>query len=208
MERAQQAGSRNVEWVPTVVDFERYSIVPRTPSNELVIGWIGSPSTAHYLRLVSEPLAALCRDRPMRCVAIGARQDQLSGTPFTALPWNEETEVALLQSLDIGIMPLHDEAWERGKCGYKLIQYMACGVPVLASPVGENCNIVQHGQNGYLASTPAEWAVRLQQLIDDAQLRRQCGEAGRKRVEAEYCLQVQGPRLSSLVLRLADRRMD
>lgn len=203
VERAQAAGSRRVELVPTVVDLDRYSLTPRVQGDALTIGWIGSPSTAHYLRLVSEPLEKLCRNRPIRCVAIGARPDQLVGTPFSALPWSEDTEVASLQSLDIGIMPLPDEAWERGKCGYKLIQYMASGVPVVASPVGENRNIVQAGQNGYLANTPAEWGARLEQLIDDAQMRRQFGQAGRRRVETEYCLQVQGPRLSSLILQLA-----
>jgi glycosyltransferase involved in cell wall biosynthesis len=206
VERAQAAGSRHVEHVPTVVDLERYPLTPRAHDDALTIGWIGSPSTAHYLRLVSEPLEKLSRTRSIRCVAIGARADQLVGTPFSAVPWSEASEVASLQSLDIGIMPLPDEAWERGKCGYKLIQYMACGVPVLASPVGENRNIVHAGQNGFLASTPAEWAAHLEQLIDDAELRRRLGQAGRRRVEAEYCLQVQGPRLSSLILQLAASR--
>jgi glycosyltransferase involved in cell wall biosynthesis len=92
-------------------------------------------------------------------------------------------------------MPLLDSPWERGKCGYKLIQYMACGLPVVASPVGVNSVIVREGVNGFLASADEEWAVALETLIRDAALRQRMGSAGRQRVEDEYCVQQTAPRL-------------
>ena len=96
-------------------------------------------------------------------------------------------------------MPLPDNPWERGKCGFKLIQYMACGLPVIASPVGVNSKIVEHGVNGFLAETQEEWEAALSTLIADSDLRQQMGKAGREKVEREYSLQVTGPKLVALL---------
>lgn len=203
-QRALSAGSQWVERVPTVIDLARYSDEPKVlhSREEVIIGWIGSPSTAGYLQLVSGALSALQHRYNIRCVAIGARADQLIGTPFTALPWSEETEVDLLRSLDIGIMPLLDTPWENGKCGYKLIQYMACGLPVVASPVGVNSEIVSHGSNGFLAPTEDAWMQSIEALIRDADMRDRMGRIGRQYVEQKFCLQVQGPRLVGLLQKL------
>jgi glycosyltransferase involved in cell wall biosynthesis len=100
-------------------------------------------------------------------------------------------------------MPLPDTPWMRGKCGYKLIQYMACGLPVVASPVGVNADIVEHGVNGFLVETPDDWSRALKTLIGNPDLRRQMGAAGRKRVEERYSLQVYGPRVASLLSEIA-----
>lgn len=204
-DRALSAGCRWVERIPTVIDIDRYKIRSRdsTPGDRVVIGWIGSPSTAPYLKLVSPVLQKLALRHRIRCVAIGARRNQLVGTPFAASAWSESTEVASLHGIDIGIMPLPDTPWERGKCGYKLVQYMACGLPVVASPVGVNVEIVREGQNGLLASSNTEWERALETLIVDRSLRLSMGEFGRQRVEAEYCVQVQAPRVAALVKRLA-----
>lgn len=199
-QRAVNANSRRVEWLPTVVDLGRYSTGKPTKQNgQVVVGWIGSPSTAAYLKIVGPALSRLATLYPLRCVAIGARPDQVAGTPFEALPWTEATEVNLLQQIDIGIMPLPDAPWERGKCGYKLIQYMACGLPVVASPVGVNKQIVVDGHNGFLATTEPEWGSALTSLVVDAALRKRMGTAGRKRVEEVYCLNVQAPRLFAML---------
>ena len=115
------------------------------------------------------------------------------------LPWDEATEVDMLQQLDAGIMPLPDSPWERGKCGFKLIQYMACGLPVVASPVGVNREIVEQGVNGFFASTPEEWEQALRTLLLDTILRERMGQAGRKKVEERYSLQMTGPRLAALL---------
>jgi glycosyltransferase involved in cell wall biosynthesis len=100
-------------------------------------------------------------------------------------------------------MPLPDEPWTRGKCGYKLIQYMACGLPVVASPVGVNADIVRHGENGFLAATEGQWAEALAQLITQPDLRRRMGSAGRQRVQSEFSLQVLAPRLEKLLRSVA-----
>jgi len=101
--------------------------------------------------------------------------------------------------MDIGVMPMPDTPWTRGKCGYKLIQYMACGLPVVAAPVGVNAEIVEHGVNGFLASTDQEWREALSTLLANPELRRRMGAAGRKKVEEHYSLQVWGPRVAELL---------
>jgi len=196
-DRARGAGARRVEIVPTVVDLNRYPEArPKARAKPIVIGWIGSPKTAPYLHSVKRLLAQMSG---ISCVAIGAREDQVAGGPFVARPWSEATEVELLRGLDIGIMPLPDEPWTRGKCGYKLIQYMACGVPVVASPVGVNTEIVRHGESGFLASTEGQWVEALARLVAQPDLRRRMGSAGRKMVETKFSLQVLAPRLERLL---------
>jgi glycosyltransferase involved in cell wall biosynthesis len=202
--RATAAGSVRVERLPTVIDLDRY-VLSQTISKderEIVVGWIGSPSTAGYLRQISGVMSDLSRRYRIQCVAIGSRPDQLIGTPFVSAPWHEDTEVASIRGFDIGIMPLPDAPWERGKCGYKLIQYMACGLPVVASRVGANHDIVNSGENGFLAEGDGEWTGAIERLILDTSLRARMGAAGRRRVEDEFCLQVQGPRLAHLLLNL------
>ncbi len=205
---ARAAGARAVEWLPTVVDLERYPArKPRDAAQEVVIGWIGSPATAEYLNQLTPALEVLATQHRIRCVAIGARPDQLGATPFEAWEWSEDSEVALLNKLDIGVMPLPDAPWERGKCGYKLIQYMACGLPVVASPVGVNNVIVVAGENGYLASTTEQWTHRLQPLIVDSGLRSLMGGAGRRKVEEVYSLQAQAPRLAKMLREAARKEL-
>jgi glycosyltransferase involved in cell wall biosynthesis len=199
-ERARAAQATRVEVIPTVIDLERYTPTePKPDSAPIVIGWIGSPNTAPYLAQLNRLLSELATRHPISCVAIGARQDQLTGGPFVAKDWSEAEEVELLNALDIGIMPLPDDPWTRGKCGYKLIQYMACSLPVVASPVGANNEIVRDGENGFLASTDQEWSEALIQLILDQKLRRRMGIAGRTRVESEFSLQFQAPHLEQLL---------
>lgn len=187
--RAQNAGANRVEILPTVVDMIRYSVANSVSHAAPIIGWIGSPSTAKFLNEIGPALKNIVDSRGVQVVAIGANADQLSDLPIEVLPWREATEVADIQNFDIGIMPLPDEPFERGKCGYKLIQYMACGKPVVASPVGVNQVIVSDGINGFLASTHSEWVNALVQLIDKPELRKKMGAMGREKVDAEYSLQ-------------------
>lgn len=197
--RAEVAGSKRVVEVPTVVDLNRYAAggVSREEDGQLTIGWIGSPATAHYLRVLDEVGKRLQRRYNVRFLAIGARAEQLEGSAFEAVQWSEDSEVDLLYSLDIGVMPLIDGPWERGKCGYKLIQYMACSLPVVASPVGANLKIVESGLNGFLAKGERDWEESLAMLIENRDLRQSFGEQGRQCVERTYSLGVQGPRLCS-----------
>src|ERR1043165_4152036 len=159
--RARQAGARHVEVVPTAIDLERYAGLPvAAPSNRAVcVGWIGIPLNAHYLTVVEPALRAVAASAAVKLHAVGAPvPPQLSGIPAESFPWSEDSEVARISAFDIGIMPLHDTPWERGKCAYKLLQVMAAGKPVIASPVGANIQVVQHGIHGFLAETTAEWS--------------------------------------------------
>lgn len=198
-QRAEQAGARWIEQLPTVIDLHRYPLTPPPVQPVMTIGWIGSPSTARYLHEIQPALSEVCRDGAARVVAIGAGRLELPDVPLTVVPWQDATEVAELQQCDVGIMPLLDSPWERGKCGFKLIQYMACSRPVVGSPVGVNRDIIRDGVNGFHAETYAQWVRALETLKQDRGLRQRMGQAGRARVEAEFCVQVTAPRLAQLL---------
>ena len=208
-QRARDAGAQWVEVLPTVIDLIRYSNIPRTVPTAFIpsmstdgiprIVWIGSPSTVHYLQLLLEPLKALAVRQPFILRVIGGGALDLPGVQVEAVPWAEDTEVENISTCQVGVMPLVDSLWERGKCGYKLIQYMACGLPVVASGVGVNPEIVRDGESGFLAGTPQEWVNALGTLLSNPSLRIQMGARGRQQVENEYCLQKTGPRMAQLL---------
>jgi len=205
-ERARAAGARRVELLPTVVDTARYAPAPRPAGAPFTVGWIGTPRTAVYLRPLAQALAEAAAAAAARIRLIGAAPDTLAGVAGVERhAWSEAGEVALLQGLDAGIMPLPDAPFERGKCGYKLVQYMACGLPVVASPVGVNAELVAHEQNGLLAETPAEWKAALLRLAGDAALRARMGAAGRRLAVERFSLAAAAPRLSGLIGELAAR---
>lgn len=206
-EFARQSGARHVEVLPTVIDLDRYpapvqkSVLDQSPSP--CVGWIGQRSTASLLAPYNQLFECLASTGQARFAAIGIDTSTLD-LPMKSIPWTEQTEVASIAGFDIGIMPLVDKPFERGKCGYKLIQYMACGLPVVASPVGVNCQIVDHGVNGFLAETPEQWKQALQTLLTDKSLRQRMGQMGRQKVEREYCIQVTGPKLAKLLMASAN----
>ena len=200
---AEQSGAKRVELVPTVIDLARYPLpmVPTQlihPSATPRVGWIGQRATATFLQPYRSIFEHFSSSGQARFVAIGIDAVAL-GLPMESVDWTEDTEVASIASLDIGIMPLVDGPFERGKCGYKLIQYMACGLPVVASPVGVNCQIVEHGVNGFLAETTEQWEQALRILLADPDLRHRMGQAGRQKVEQHYCIQVTGPKVAALL---------
>lgn len=198
-DHAIKAGAQRVEILPTSIDLARYP-PPKSAQNEtFTIGWIGSPATTRYLHLVREALAEVCAHNQARVVLVGASEPGWMDVPHAIHPWSEDTEVAQIGGFDVGIMPLEDSPWERGKCGYKLIQYMACGKPVVAAPVGINTRIVEPGINGYLAETKHDWVRALTALMADAGLRQQMGAAGRAKVERGYSVQVNAPRLAAML---------
>jgi len=200
-ERAERAGARKVEVLPTVVDLSQYPSSPPERGNEAVIGWVGSMSTAKYLAEIEGPLRTMQQDRHARLIAVGAQPPSMDGIRFETGPWSEAQEMAEMEKFSIGIMPLVDSPWERGKCGHKLIKYMGCYLPVVASPVGINREIVEHGVNGFLASGDREWITALQALSDDPALRSRMGVEGRKKVEREYSLTVAAPRIAEILER-------
>lgn len=206
-QRAIDAGAPWVEVLPTVVDLDRYPIRARSKmdpnsgeSDVPRIVWIGSPSTAHYLDLLRETLMRLAMQTPFVLRVIGASDIDIPGVEIETVAWTEDTEVDSISSCVVGIMPLEDSPWEKGKCGYKLIQYMACSLPVVASAVGANVEIVKDGKSGYLANSTDEWVNALHTLLNSPKLRHAMGRAGRVLVEKKYCLQQTGPRLVKLLL--------
>jgi len=204
-DHARLAGADRVEILPSVVDITRYSITKRA-GDQFRIGWIGSPVTAPYLELIRSALEETSRQINSRIVLVGAgNKDPLPGLEKEVLPWSEEKEVDLIQTFDVGIMPLTDGPFEEGKCGYKLIQYMSCGLPVVASPVGVNMRIVESNKTGFLASSTAEWVQALVLLSKESKIRTKLGEAGRKKVEEDYSLQVTAPRLLDILTDSASR---
>lgn len=203
-EFARSNGAKNVAKLPTAIDLSLYTKTSqvRLLYNPVRIGWIGQSSTAKFLKPLARLFLKLAETGVVTFEAIGI-DPKTYGLPMEGVLWSEETEVASIQGLDIGIMPLLDEPFERGKCGYKLIQYMGCGLPVVASPVGVNKEIVEHGVNGFLAETETEWSNLLLTLINDAPLRERMGRAGRLKVERHFGTHVTAPKLAELLRQAA-----
>ncbi len=197
--------NRNSVCLPTVVDTERYLLLPRASVSVFRVGWIGSPTTATYLAELVEPLARIAREGPVRLVLVGGTGPSIPGVEVVELPWSEEAEVELINGFDVGVMPLPDDPWARGKCAFKLIQYMACGVPVIGSRVGANQEVVTRAC-GFLADTADEWAAALRMLRDRPVMRREMGAAGRARIEAHYSLARNLPRLAEVIERVCRSR--
>ncbi len=198
---------RDVAIVPTVVDVDRYP--PKRDYGDrdrFVVGWIGLPYNLPSLRRLAWPLARLAREVPLELRVISTAAPEIPGVPVRLIPWTEETETSSLADLDVGVMPLPDDAWSRGKCGLKLLQYMAAGVPAVASPVGVNREIVTDGENGRLADTDEEWVATLRDLAWSPTLRARLGAAGRRTVEARYSLAGWAPRLAGLYRAVATAR--
>jgi glycosyltransferase involved in cell wall biosynthesis len=194
--------------LPTVVDTDLYWPGGDQAGAALTIGWIGSPSTWKFVRPHLPLLAELCARHGARFLAVGAGAGA-AGDAFPGMvlqPWSEAGEIAAVQAMDIGVMPLPDEPWARGKSGYKLIQYMACGLPVVASPVGVNVEIVDDGENGLLATSPDEWRAALEQLIASPDRRRAMGKLGRTRAVEDYSLAAHAPRLVTIMQHAAAGR--
>ncbi len=190
--------NKNVTVVPTTIDIETYKIIVRPQNSVPVIGWTGSHSTLKHLDTMRSALLRLAKEEKFRLRVIGATPYALLGVDVENITWRSASEVEDLRPVDIGIMPLPDDAWARGKCALKALQYMALGIPTVLSPVGVNAEIVTDGQNGFLASTEDEWVEKLKRLLHDASLRTRIGDAGRRTLEENYSAQVQVPRIAEI----------
>lgn len=187
------AHARRVVVIPTTVDVARYPLRNRRDDDVFRVAWVGLPYNFGFLDVVAGPLADLATNRPCELRVI-SRGSPTGTEPFGAVrivarPWSAATEADELAACDVGVMPVPADEWGRGKCGLKLLQYMAAGLPVVASPVGVNADIINHGENGLLASTPDDWRAALEQLAADPELVDRLGRAGRRTVEARYSLE-------------------
>lgn len=185
--------------LPTVVDTIRYTVREFSQSEgPFVVGWIGSPSTVPYLESLVQPMSMLGREGPVRFVIIGGKAPEIPNVEVIEVAWDENTEVELINQFDVGVMPLPDDDWARGKCAFKLIQYMACGVPVIASPVGANIEVVSK-DCGLLAGSSEEWLESLRWLRDNPLAREKIGILGRARVVEHYSLSNNLPQLAQVI---------
>jgi glycosyltransferase involved in cell wall biosynthesis len=202
-DEASQAGDR-IAIVPTCIDTEAFHprLRPAEPPARVTLGWTGSRSTNAYLNVVLSQAAHLPAGLHVKVISdtrAGLELERLGRMPCTFVPWSTDREIREAATFDIGVMPLPDNAWTRGKCGFKALQYMALGIPAVCSPVGANREIIHDGVDGLFASSPQEWFRQIARLQKDRLLRDTIGRAGRRRVEEAYALSVHAPRLVKLI---------
>lgn len=178
----------NVHVLPTPIDLDRYRLKDYGRSTDTVtIGWIGVGGNLYYLQDLASVFQRLAKEYPaLRLKIVSNRSIEIPGIPIHFEPWSLDGEIPALQSFDIGVMPLRDTIWARGKCGFKILQYMGTAVPAVASPVGINSEFIQHGVTGFLTTDDVEWERALRQLIEQPAMRREMGLKGRHAVEERY----------------------
>ncbi|MEE4272570.1 MAG: glycosyltransferase family 4 protein [Thermoanaerobaculales bacterium] len=196
-EIAGEVAHERTEILPTAVDCDRFRPEALAGGGEGAgVGWVGHSSNIGYLEALAEPLRELAVRRPdFRLIVFADEKPRLEGVPMEFRRWSLAAELDGFRDMKVGLMPLVDDAWTRAKCAFKLLQYMALGLPAVASPVGMNRQVVQDGHNAVLASSGAEWVAALERLLVDAQLRRRLGEAGRETVVRKYSQPVIADRL-------------
>ncbi len=189
----------NVFIVPTVVNTADYPIKEHVavPSGTFVVGWMGSASTVKYFTDLSPLLASV--PSGTRFTVVADQPPPLAGTNISFEKWTGEREKGLLLSFDVGIMPVRDDPWSLGKCGLKLIQYAASGLPSVSHPIGTSTEIIEDGESGFLCGDLEGWKEALERLRLDLPLRKAMGRKARAIAEEKYSLRVWGPRVADLV---------
>lgn len=202
---AREHNSR-VSVIPSSIDTGAYK--PKAPRAKkcVVVGWMGSSTSQTYLEEASAMLRALLRARPVELRVVSDRRPELPGVLHTWHEWSAEREVEELAEFDVGIMPMPDDDWARGKCAFKALQYMAMGIGTVAAAVGTNREIIQHGQNGLLAREPQEWLDCILALVDDTERRRCLGEAGRRTVEERFSMHASADAFGRVLRTVVDSR--
>ena len=176
--------------IPSTVDAEAYRPGPAHPDRPVVLGWLGSAGTSPYLQKLAKVLKEVGRRAPEACLKIVSNKfPRIDGLPVEKKLWRKEEEVSDLQSFDLGLLPLSDDLWTRGKGHGKLYQYLAAGLPVVGSPVGVVAAAVRDGETGFLPRRDSEWVDRLVRLVKDPGLRRRMGAEARRDFEAKHSLQ-------------------
>lgn len=189
---------------PTVLNLERYPMKIHQGEG-LTLGWIGTSYNHPYLSILKEFLPRLAMEvKDLKFLVVSDEDYQIKGVNVENRRWSEETEIQDLLKMDIGLMPLPDDSWTRGKCALKTLQYMACGIPVVCSPVGVGREIIEEGINGFLPQNSEEWMNALRELIRFPDKRTAMGIAGRKKVEEKYDIQKASQVLIGLLHQLLD----
>lgn len=187
----------NIVVIPTSIDLSHYTVKEHFhQEGPITIGWLGSSSTLKYLKTLMPTFENVYQKYPhfqLKIVCDKFLDD--FNVPIIKKRWSSDEEEADLKSFDIGVMPLADDLWSRGKCGLKILQYYSVGVPVVCTPVGINREIVEDGVNGFWAQNEDQWEDRLLRLIQEKDLRKEMGLKGRRTAERSYCLDVNGPRI-------------
>lgn len=192
-----------VSVVPTTIDTDAYTLAERPVNARPVVGWSGSLTTAGYLRDLAPALRRLAERVDFELRVVGAVVS-IEGVRVACLPWSAVSEVDDLRPLDVGLMPLSDDEWSRGKCALKALQYMALGIPPVVSPVGANVDVVRDGVNGYHARNEEEWVARIASLLANPALRKRMGLAARRTVEETYSARAQAPRMAAVLRKAAE----
>ncbi len=195
--------------IPTCIDTAEYPTAMHSRKGDGVqMVWIGSSSTLRGLERIAPIMERLGRDCPgISLKVICKRFPKFRELPIVTRRWRRDTEAADLAGADIGISWIPDDPWSLGKCGLKVLQYMAAGLPVIANPVGAQAEMVRHGENGFLVQTPQQWVEAVRCLMSDAALRARMGEAGRQRVEEEYSVRAAAPVWVRLLAPARQRRV-
>lgn len=182
--------NKNVVIIPTTIDLKNSHNQPTNHSHSPVnIGWTGSHTTMSYLDSLIPILQELEKEHHLTFTIISNEKPDYDLQSLQFIKWKKETEIEDLSSINIGVMPLTDSEWAKGKCGFKALQYMALGIPALVSPVGVNTEVIEDGKNGYLCATSEEWKEKLSLLLNNQQLREQIGKEGYKTVRTKYSVE-------------------
>lgn len=197
---AEESGAKRVEVLPTPIDTSKLPVKAQYDQGRPTVGWIGSAVNHPYVDLLSRVLPPLSQEfQGLKLLMVSDRAYAMHGVAVENRPWSDETEARDIHDMDVGLMPLADNDWTRGKCALKALQYMSCGVPAVCSPVGANLEVIDDGRQGFLPRTDEEWLERLARLLRSSELRRDFGSQGRTKVETNYSLNAMGPRMVELL---------
>ncbi|MCX5802358.1 MAG: glycosyltransferase family 4 protein [Proteobacteria bacterium] len=199
LEEAKKFKTEGIHYIPTVVNTDEYPVKSHEDKKPFVVGWMGSSSTLKYLSDMKELFLSFHGNRGINFKFVADKPSEMEGEGILFEKWEKDREKSSLLSFDMGIMPARDDIWSRGKCGLKLIQYMAAGLPSITHPVGVAKDMIKDGVNGFLRNDTDGWKGAIEALFRDVRLRKNMGEVSRTIAEEKYSLKVWGPKVAEIV---------